>query len=197
MTLKESFSMSSTPPALPDVLPCKSVDFDTDAWIHPGTVAAATLPPSSPVSSPMKQREADEMSAASTGPSSLNVSADDIKLNEAPQTIRNSVAGIQEQARPEAVTVAGSNDAAMFCRGLYDFSTEHPADLKFRVNDVIRVLTPAVDPSSLDPSNPQWLMGEVLSQEKQVMATGSFPSNYIEFFPAADLDSYLLNVQPF
>jgi len=194
-TLKEAFSQSGTPPpSLPDPLPCKSVDFNSDAWINPGTVAAASIiSPSSPVSSPLKQREMDEASASPTNATVTETG--DVK-NDAPLSIRNSVAGM-DQTRPDAVTVAGANDTAMYCRGLYDFSTEHPADLKFRVNDVIRVLTPAVDPTSLDPSNPQWLMGEVLSQEKQVMATGSFPSNYIEFFPSADLDSYLLNVQPF
>jgi len=201
--LKESLLQSAPPPTLPDTLPCKAVDFNSDAWLNPGSVSGGIAsPPGSPMSSPLKQRDPDEMSTTGAG-SIVDASSKDSlvvpesEFKEAPQSIRNSVAGIQDHARPEAVTVAGVHDTALFCRGLYDFSTEHPADLKFRVNDVIRVLTPAVDPTTLDPSNPQWLMGEVLSQEKNVMATGSFPSNYVEFFPGADLDSYLLNVQPF
>jgi len=197
--LRDAFAQTSPPPpTMPEALPCKSTDFNTDAWQNPGSVTGGIAsPPGSPVSSPLKQREADEMSAGGPPAGAPATETAEVKLSEAPVSIRNSVAGIQDQQRPEAVTVAGSHDTAMFCRGLYDFSTEHPADLRFRVNDVIRVLTPNVDPSSLDPSNPQWLMGEVLSQEKQVMATGSFPSNYVEFFPSTDLDSYLLNVQAF
>jgi len=190
--LKESLSHAD-PPAIPDPLPCKSNDFNSDAWLNPGNVTGGIAsPPGSPVSSPLKQRTeiVEDMHSAPL------TEVADVKVNEAPLAVRNSVAGIQEQARPEAPSAAAA-DAAMFCRGLYDFATEHPADLKFRVNDVIRVLTPGVVPSTLDPSNPQWLMGEVLSQEKQVMATGSFPSNYVEFFPGTDLDSYLLNVQAF
>jgi len=71
----------------------------------------------------------------------------------------------------------------VYVRCVFDFETDVDGDLRFRKGDILRLLTPNVNFLELDPNNPIWLHGELMTTTVAGLDSpliGTFPSNYVE-----------------
>lgn len=171
--------MPTGPPELPPPLPCHSNDFDNDSWKNPkapnnpkftgaGVTGGGGGGPSlssSVSSSSMAHADLSASQSQSNHSSSTKVGPPPAPHSSA-ETKGEPTEVVTDDAGPQ-----------QYCKGVYDYQTDHSDDLHFKTGSVIRLLTPNVDFSSHDPNNPVWLLGELVTDPDR---SGSFPSNYVE-----------------
>jgi len=86
-------------------------------------------------------------------------------------------------AHPDDLTIEVLEDEDVYVRCVFDFETDVEGDLRFRKGDILRLLTPNVNFAELDPNNPIWLHGELMTTTVAGLDSpliGTFPSNYVE-----------------
>jgi len=184
--------MPQGPPELPPVLPCKSGDFDSEAWRNPvapepmlfdqGSSRDVKSVPTPPHSTPTTASTASTTSTSTTTHATTHAETDsedtsDTAGSEEPGSTAATTTTTSTTTSDE--TTGGESDGPVqYARAVFEYQTDHGDDLQFKIGDIIKLITTTViDFSTHDPNNPVWLLGEIRDHPDK---TGSFPSNYVE-----------------